>query len=352
MSAKIRAVGTKSGVGEIASRGLVSFHHRAILDLVEAAYDAQNGPAHWRDRVLHAGVRLVPDARSGTWFEYDWHFIPEGLAFDRCHHETVTGPDPARETWLAARQRIDPSILARLFGRNLAGTSSGATGARGGDPASIPQWRELWKAPVADSLGIVTASPEGTGACLSVGLPSLRRLSKREVALLTRIAVHLGAGHRLATAATASHPDRADAVLSPRGKLLHAENEAKQRRGALDDGWRRRTEARKSRDDADYAMTVWRGLIAGRWSLVDHFDTDGKRLVLAMRNAPSIEPMGALSEREKQVTALAAMGHRDKEIAYSLGLSSSAVAAALRRARAKLRASSRAALAAKWRRHG
>jgi DNA-binding NarL/FixJ family response regulator len=63
---------------------------------------------------------------------------------------------------------------------------------------------------------------------------------------------------------------------------------------------------------------VWRALEVGTWSVVDHWDTDGKRFVVAMRNAPRTPPIASLTERERCVAALAAAGHLDKEIAYVL----------------------------------
>jgi DNA-binding CsgD family transcriptional regulator len=104
--------------------------------------------------------------------------------------------------------------------------------------------------------------------------------------------------------------------------------------------------------DPEKALEIWRGLVAGRWSLVDHFDTDGKRFLLAVKNTPGVEGRADLTSRERRVTALAAMGHRDKEIAYILGLSVASVTAAIHRARGKLGVRTRAELAAVWRRGG
>lgn len=41
------------------------------------------------------------------------------------------------------------------------------------------------------------------------------------------------------------------------------------------------------RSDADTAMQAWEGLVRGRWSLVDRFDTDGKRFIVAIKNDPA-----------------------------------------------------------------
>ena len=165
--------------------------------------------------------------------------------------------------------------------------------------------------------------------------------------MLERVAVHLSAGRRLRTGR--SPVDHAEAILTPNGKILHAHESAKNKRDSLDDGRRRRDEAKKSKHDGEKALEIWKGLVAGRWSLVDHFDTDGKRLLLAMKNTPNVEKFPTLSPHERRVCALVAMGHRDKEICYMLGLSHASVTAALHRARSKLRVRSRTELVARWR---
>ena len=66
------------------------------------------------------------------------------------------------------------------------------------------------------------------------------------------------------------------------------------------------------RDDSDRAVLDWRVLVEHRWSLLDHFDRDGKRYILACRNAPSALAHSRLTARERQVVLLAARGHPNK----------------------------------------
>jgi DNA-binding CsgD family transcriptional regulator len=129
---------------------------------------------------------------------------------------------------------------------------------------------------------------------------------------------------------------------------LHARARAQGKLDDLDEGRRRRNEAQKARHDAEKALEIWKGLVAGRWSLVDHFDTDGKRFLLAMKNTPKVDRPIDLTPGAKRAAALAAMGHRDKEIAYMLGVSVASVTASLHRTRAKLGVRSRAELATVW----
>jgi DNA-binding NarL/FixJ family response regulator len=104
--------------------------------------------------------------------------------------------------------------------------------------------------------------------------------------------------------------------------------------------------ARAGSRDVDGALDLHGALVAGRWSLVDTFERDGKRYLIARRNtsAPARARAPELSVRETQVAVLAAMGHALKRIAYELGVSESCVATYLRRALVKLRLPDRIAL--------
>jgi DNA-binding CsgD family transcriptional regulator len=83
-------------------------------------------------------------------------------------------------------------------------------------------------------------------------------------------------------------------------------------------------------------MALWQAMVEGRWSLVDHFDSDGRRFVVAHRNDAAVPDMRGLTWRERQVAAYAALGHANKLIAYELGLSVGTVGQHLATARAKL----------------
>jgi DNA-binding CsgD family transcriptional regulator len=124
--------------------------------------------------------------------------------------------------------------------------------------------------------------------------------------------------------------DHAEAVLSPGGRVELAVGAAEPgaAREALQDALVRIEAARSRRSDARDS--------AGRWSVVDHFERDGKRYYLAHKNDPELAPDLALTERERQVLGYAELGHSDKLIAYSLGLSRSTVATLSARARRKL----------------
>ena len=91
--------------------------------------------------------------------------------------------------------------------------------------------------------------------------------------------------------------------------------------------------------ERELVVELWRALISGRWSVVEHFERDGKRYYLAHKNDPELAADRALTPRERQVFGYAELGHSDKLIAYSLGLSLSTVSTLLSSARRKLGAS-------------
>ncbi len=101
--------------------------------------------------------------------------------------------------------------------------------------------------------------------------------------------------------------------------------------------------------DPDKALEIWKALVRGRWSMVDWFDSDGRRFVLAIPNSPHVSDPRGLIERESQVVAYAVFGHTNKMIGYHLGLSTSRVSLHLRNAMRKLGARTRAQLVKKMR---
>lgn len=90
------------------------------------------------------------------------------------------------------------------------------------------------------------------------------------------------------------------------------------------------------------ALGLWQALVAGRWSILDRIDTDGRRFLLARRNERGVIDPRALNSREQQVASHALLGQSNKLIGYQLGLAPSTVAGHLARACRKLGVHSRA----------
>jgi DNA-binding CsgD family transcriptional regulator len=87
---------------------------------------------------------------------------------------------------------------------------------------------------------------------------------------------------------------------------------------------------------------VWRGLLSGRWDVVDHFDADGRRFIIG-RRCPSAQatPVASLTDRERTACSAAAFGQSNKVIAAEMGIAVSTAGMLLLRATRKLRCASR-----------
>lgn len=105
-----------------------------------------------------------------------------------------------------------------------------------------------------------------------------------------------------------------------------------------------RTRGSLREGDRGRSVELWSALLDGLWTIVDQFDSGGRRFIVARRNEPRVVERGRLSCRERQVLELAACGHANKVIAHDLGIPHGTVASALARAMRKLGVGSRAEL--------
>lgn len=166
------------------------------------------------------------------------------------------------------------------------------------------------------------------------------------------VASHLGAGFRLRSLGRAVTLDSlpVEAIFDSGGKLHEVRGKATEpaARETLREMVRRidhaRTQARRSHPDE--ALAAWEGLVQGRWSIVDYIDTDRRRFVVAIKNDPQCPDPRGLTLRERQVADFIGLGHSNKEISYTLGISPSAVTNCTVRAQHKLGLSSVPELAA------
>ena len=164
------------------------------------------------------------------------------------------------------------------------------------------------------------------------------------------VGVHLASAMRLRRRFSEARSVR-DAVLSPDGSIAHAEGEVREDRtirDLLSTAVRNaeRARSKSGRAEPHKAMALWQGLVAGEWSLVDHWESDGKRFVAAYRNRPDVPDPRALTAQERLVFKYATLGESNKEIAFTLGLSVGAVASAVSQLLLKLRCSRRTDLLA------
>jgi DNA-binding NarL/FixJ family response regulator len=209
---------------------------------------------------------------------------------------------------------------------------------------------------IVDQLTLRGVDPTFQGVAVCTPLGDVAKVTARDTGLWTRIAAHISAGFRLrrylADSARAEGPSEptalADAVCEADGRVVHATNDAtsEEARSSLRDAIvaidRARSDLR--RQDTDEAVEVWRGLVSGTWTVVEHFDSDGRRYVLALKNTPGTQDPKTLTERERQAVHYAVLGHSTKETAYALGMSDHTVGVHLWSAMKKLGVKSRVEL--------
>lgn len=326
---------------------------RPLIGVVEAAYHLEGSEEDW--------LRGVMDAMPGTFDRgfgttaYTYQLQRGGRA--QVGAVVASGPPWLAEVTLATNSaksyaQADRRTLYEAQRRTLAGAPSFGTASEIFGPSS-----ELYAAAFErdafakrygyrDFIGIIAREPSGFGVTVGGLLPAPEGSLRRDRARYGRIAAHLAAALRLRRALSTGLGAE-EAVLSPDGGCLDASAAAQS--PAVRERLRKAAQAidrarSKVRSDDDEALALWEGLCAGQWSLVDRFEADGRRFLIAHRNAPEVAEPLALTARERQVLSYAALGYSNKLIAYSLGLATSTVALHLTTAMQKLGFASRIAL--------
>lgn len=323
------------------------------IGVVEAAYDLESQPRQWLERLLDQATPLMDrgvGVNAQIFRVSTTRFSLEELA--------VRGVGTV-EQLRAFLENAPPEAIDLIY-------------RQGAPVGSLSEWlfpgsplaeRELINGSeryfvlntpdnFQDSLGLMAHTGTGWGVVVAAPLPRPERMGDQERKNWTRIAAHLGAGLRLRQKFAAMNLDseRVEAIMTPDGKVQHARDASKptSARERLRDAVRSSDRARtkKQRSDPNTALDLWEGLVRGRWSLVDHFDSDQRRFVVAIKNDPDLADPRGLSMRERQAAEFCGMNRSAKEIAYILGLSNSAVGNTLSRAQQKLGLNSRTELAA------
>jgi len=345
-----------------------------MIDVVETAYDVQPGEAGWFSRLLELATPIV-DRAVGVAIRVVERPVDGGpIKLGDLYATSNLPPDwnktaQALYAWLPRdliELRTRPgtahtfSELFEIYGElreqlGLSGTF---------DDWSIDSNVEAIKKVIEvcrDTFVVAATDPHGRGFYLAAPLREPMTLTERERRRWKMVGAHLASGFRLRQGL--SHegaivesrlPGRAEAVLDPREfRVSDASGSAKKRdviqtlrdtAVAID-----RARGRLRRTDPEESLATWWALLQGRWSLVDWFDTDGRRYVLAHPNSPNIGDPRGLTEREAQVVTFATLGETNKMISYRLGVSESTISRALDSAMHKLHAKTPAQLVERMR---
>jgi DNA-binding CsgD family transcriptional regulator len=308
------------------------------IAVVEASYRVNQTPAAWLDGVAHA-VAPALDAGAGLVAMLVENPRQAAALPAVVATATVGATDNDLRTALVLRAAATPAGRVPFRAAGSASTLRRTLGPAFDAPGGV---RELLAPTGYDDVEYLLAGMSDHLTCaIATGRAGRARRARHHRRLLEQLAAHVGAGARLLRARIRGETlDEPEAVIDPAGRLCSACGPAASaparaalRRAALACD---RARGRLRRSAPADAVALWSALVSGRWSLVDHFDSDGRRFLLARRNEPMVAPLPPLTVREAQVVGLAAEGRANKLIAYELGLSVGTVSTHLARARAKL----------------
>ncbi len=305
------------------------------IGFVESAYALEPGLGDWLGGIAARAAPLLDEGFGLTALAF--RLGPERVEIEEAG--THGGPENLREIALAAnRTAANPALDLVYRASAPVATLSEIFATR---PETLAIVREASAGAFRDTLGMVAHAGSGRGIAITAPLAEVRGMSLGERSRWTRAALHIAAAYRLRLALESTSLDApsVEAVLDPNGRIADARASARSRsaRETLREAVRRTERARGAeRRQPDAALGLWTGLVRGRWSLVDHFDADGRRFVVAHRNPPGSGDPRGLTSRERDAAEQLGLGYAPKEIAYALGLARSTIDNALARARRKL----------------
>jgi len=178
-----------------------------------------------------------------------------------------------------------------------------------------------------DSCGL--HGPDGTGNSVALCAPRKELGPARpfEHRLARSVLPHVAAALRLRRSLTGLGLETAsaEAVFDRNGRCKNAQGMGApgSARAVLRSAVLRMERQRgRSSDDPESAREA---LIEGRWSLVDRFESGGRRFIVAYRNPPGVLDPRRLSPRERDVAVRIAQGMSHAGVAAELGISASTV---------------------------
>ena len=328
----------------------------AIIDFVETVYNLRLRKSEWLPRLLQDGSRFIGDGLGIAGIVCQRGAESGSFVIEQVHVESC--PDDFVQRVMKAQLQVSQEFLWEVSRPTHPKTLSEAA-------EDLPEeFRDVMRHfdRAEDGLGMSAFDPDGHGVYLVAPLTKRTSLSARERDRLQMVAAHFGAGNRLRRALDPTSSDKlqdaalphgADAVLDPKNfRVADAAGDAKARDSieTLREAAKRVDRARGGlrKLDPQAALELWTALIRGRWSMVDWFDSDGRRFVLALPNAPTVNDPRGLTKQEALVVSLVAAGHTNKLIGYQLGLSKARVSALVNGAMRKAKVRGRAQLAKKW----
>lgn len=315
-----------------------------VLEAVEAIYMGleTEEPARWLSRVLPHVIRCVGWDCGGYAHAYDLRGESDRWKLSRPVVHDL--PADVASTVLACFDATPPAMSRHLF---LTGGPAGTFSAHAGVTFDqMPgEGGASARVGVRDCAFINALNPAGDGVNFCITSPGPRRLRAPERTRLAMVAAHVAAAQRLLRAFVRT-PTAPAAIFEADGRVAHVEPRHEKALPRLREHLLTvdRARGRLRRTDPEAALASWQALLRGEYSVLDRFESDQRRYVVAFANEPSLVDPRGLTTAEGAVAAWAAGGHSEKVIAYELGLAQGSVSALLSRAYRKLGVRTRAAL--------
>jgi DNA-binding CsgD family transcriptional regulator len=328
------------------ARKTLRFRPENIGDFLEAAYTLETNDQTWLCNVMEKARAVWGRGGPAHGAIYD---ATGGATFRVQIAHFIDFSDAGIDCVMRGLSLFTPSLVIRTFRCLLASGSRQVS-----LPQMLPMYEEMGTLGYPDSMSINGLDPAGLGTFLALWARDLVEPPRAELAFYRRMAHHLGAAHRCrrrlresqAHRSSVDATDGAEAILDARKRIIHAVGPAKEKdaRRKLVETATVRELARGSKVQPDEMIRRWPPLTRARWTLVDRFERDGRRYIVARENQSQPQGLMSLSDRERQTVAYLAIGQSTKETAYALGISDATVRVLLARAAWKLGVSSRAAL--------
>ncbi len=316
-----------------------------LIGIVEAAYRDAPSLVAWQTQLLDAcsaldvglGVVIATERMDRVGWKTDRDVVGSVVPALRkaFGDHKVVGDFLASAASASGETR---SAIVRAFFQAGARTGSSILGAKAFAKSVGPFLASFG---MGDCIGITALLDRSSNFGLYIPLPRIETLSRPTSHRLLLVGAHLAAARRQWQTNTS-----AEAWVSPTGKILEATSQTRNEMEALSLRARaiEAARTRKGRSEIDSALSLWKGLVAGRWSLIERFDQDGRRYLVAKRNAPDLGNVLRLTESEARILKLCSLGHSQKYVAYTLGFSPATVSTNLSSSMLKLGVRSRAEL--------
>jgi DNA-binding NarL/FixJ family response regulator len=315
------------------------------IEIVERAYDVSGTEADWLRGVVD-GAFTDLDFGDGLYAFTDESALPQLVSTPAFVQRDV---DQSIAERLAVLNRGAPAEYYTIM-RRCQVACGGLESTFGADHGIVRQFRaHMEPVGILDGFSLFAHDGQSGGITLSSPARAVVEMPPRVRGIWRRVGIHLANALRLRRRLASKMAER-EAIFDPQGKLEDVAPRIKDNRTAcrtLVAGVHSMERARtaKVRRTPEEALSLWQGLVGGHWSLVEHWEKDGRRYLAAIRNRPGIVDPRALTRSEASVLHYVGLGAPNKEIAFTLGLSSGAVSRALSQLLRKFRCKGRVDLA-------